>query len=180
VEVMGRDCGFLALMGGITTGAEVVYLPEEGISLRRLEQDLESLRAGFALGKRRGLLVRGEGADDVYTTSFVTSLLARESGGLFDVHGAVLGRVQHGGPPSPFDRIQATRLAAVAVDHLIAQAQAGRAEAAMVGLRDGEVAITPLAQLAELSPEGAEHSCPATWWMALRPLADVMASPRGE
>ena len=34
VEVMGRDCGFLALMGGMATGAERVYLPEEGISLR--------------------------------------------------------------------------------------------------------------------------------------------------
>ena len=42
VEVMGRDCGYLALMGGLATGAERVYLPEEGITLDRLQDDLEA------------------------------------------------------------------------------------------------------------------------------------------
>ena len=54
VEVMGHDCGFLALMGGVTTGAEAVYLPEEGISLRRLEDDLEALRRGLRPGEAPG------------------------------------------------------------------------------------------------------------------------------
>jgi 6-phosphofructokinase 1 len=178
VEVMGNDCGFLALLGGVTTGAEAVHLPEEGISLRRIEDDLAALREGFALGKRRGLLVRGEGVDDVYTTSFVTSLLAREAGELFDVHGAVLGRVQQGGAPSPFDRIQATRLAAAAVEHLIVQARADRPESGVVGLRDGQVAITPLAELGDLRDDGARRPRQPTWWMALRPIADLMAAAR--
>ena len=46
VEVMGRDCGFLALMGGMATGAERVYLPEEGITLERLSGDLDMLADG--------------------------------------------------------------------------------------------------------------------------------------
>ena len=122
--------------------------------------------------------MRGEGVDDVYTTSFVASLLARESGELFDVHGAVLGRVQQGGAPSPFDRIQATRLAAAAVEHLIVQALADRPESAMVGLRDGEVAVTPLAELGDLRDDGARRPRRPTWWMALRPVADLMAAAR--
>ena len=108
VEVMGEDCGFLALMGGMATGAERVYLPEEGITLERLSEDLDVLRAGFAHGKRLGLVIRGEGADALYTTSFIESLFNHESNGLFDVRGAILGHVQDGGQPSPFDRIQAT------------------------------------------------------------------------
>ena len=85
VEVMGHDCGYLALLSGLATGAEQVYLPEEGISLARLQEDLDALRAGFALGKRLGLVIRGEHAEELYTTSFVEALFSRESGGLFDV-----------------------------------------------------------------------------------------------
>ena len=51
---MGHDCGFLALMGGLATGAERVYLPEEGITAARLQDDLDSLRSGFALGQAAG------------------------------------------------------------------------------------------------------------------------------
>ena len=47
VEVMGHDCGYLALMAGLATGAEQVYLPEEGISLARLQQDLDALRTAL-------------------------------------------------------------------------------------------------------------------------------------
>ena len=116
VEVMGRDCGYLALIGGLATGAERVYLPEEGITLDRLQDDLEALRTGFDLGKRLGLVIRGERADEVFTSSFVESLFAHESGGRFDVRRAILGHVQQGGAPSPFDRIHATRLASAGVD----------------------------------------------------------------
>src|SRR6188474_1282278 len=47
VEVMGHDCGYLALMAGLATGAEQVYLPEEGISLAGLQEDLHTLRTRF-------------------------------------------------------------------------------------------------------------------------------------
>ena len=135
VEVMGRDCGYLALMGGLATGAERVYLPEEGITLDRLQDDLDALRTGFDLGKRLGLVIRGERADEVFTSSFVESLFAHESGGRFDVRRAILGHVQQGGAPSPFDRIHATRLASAGVDRLIDEALAGGRTSAMVGVR---------------------------------------------
>src|SRR5581483_8489979 len=55
VEVMGRDCGYLALMSGLATGAERVYLNEEGVTLRDMEADLSHLIDGFKGGKRLGL-----------------------------------------------------------------------------------------------------------------------------
>src|SRR3989337_4022396 len=58
VEVMGRKCGYLALMGGLATGAERVYLNEEGVTLRDLQTDLQKLVIGFNKGKRLGLMIR--------------------------------------------------------------------------------------------------------------------------
>jgi 6-phosphofructokinase 1 len=175
VEVMGHDAGFLALMSAVATGAERAYLPEEGISLRRLQDDLDALRTGFALGKRRGLVLRSERADEVFTTDFVASLLRHESAGLFDVRTTILGDLQQGGSPSPFDRIQATRLASAAVEHLIGQLGGREPASAMVGLREGKVAFTPLADFQTLVEPGAERARGPAWWMALRPLVDLMA-----
>jgi 6-phosphofructokinase 1 len=175
VEVMGHDCGYLALLSGLATGAERVYLPEEGITLARLQGDLAALRAGFALGKRLGLVIRGEHADVLYTTRFIESLFSHESGGLFDVRGAILGHVQQGGAPSPFDRIQATRLASAGVEHLIARALADEPTSAMVGLRDGRVVLTPLDDFPGLVERDIQRPSEPPWWMALRPLADIMA-----
>jgi 6-phosphofructokinase 1 len=176
VEVMGQDCGYLALLGGLATGAERVYLPEEGITLQRLSEDLDALRSGFAHGKRLGLVIRGEGADTLYTTSFIESLFNHESNGLFDVRGAILGHVQEGGQPSPFDRIQATRLTAAGVDHLISQARSADPASAMVGMRAGKIILTPLRDLPDLIDHTVQRPRAAEWWMALRPLADIMAS----
>jgi 6-phosphofructokinase 1 len=176
VEVLGKECGFLALVSGMATGAELVYVPEEGLSLRRLQDDLATLQAGFARGKRRGLVVRGGDPDGFYTTSFIEGLFEHESGGLFDVRSAILGQVQRGGHPSPFDRIHATRLTAAAVEHLISQALGEQPESAMVGLRRGKVEFTPLSDFPNLIDPHARRPRKAGWWMALRPVADTMAA----
>ena len=176
VEVMGRDCGYLALMSGLATGAERVYLPEEGISLEDLENDVNDLMDGFAHGKRLGLVIRSEHADPVYTTSFIKALFGREGGGRFDVREAILGHVQQGGDPSPFDRIQATRLASKSVEYLIEQALSETPESVFVGLQKGKVHFTPLAAFPSLVEPGV-HRPLEQGWMALRPLAKVMARP---
>ncbi len=174
VEVMGHDCGFLPLMSGLATGAELVHLPEEGTSLQRLRDDVDTLESGFAAGKRRGLVLRGEHVDDVYTTGFVESLLTREGGGFFDVRSAILGHLQQGGSPSPYDRIQATRLAAAGVEHLIAQALSDEPVSAMVGFREGKVTFTPLGEFPALASDDAQRPRDAGWWMAVRPVLDVV------
>ncbi len=174
VEVMGRDCGYLALMSGLATGAERVYLPEEGVSLSDLQTDVTDLRERFAGGKRLGLFIRSEHVDDIYTTSFIHSLFQREGGGLFEVRQAILGHVQQGGDPSPFDRTQATRLASECVNYLVEQAVAETPASAFIGLQSRSVEFTPLDELPSLI-EPTAHRPLLQEWMALRPVAQIMA-----
>jgi 6-phosphofructokinase 1 len=174
VEVMGRYCGYLALMSGLSTGAERVYLNEEGVSLRDLQADLDQLVEGFKHGKRLGLMIRNEFANRFYTTDFMCSLFEEEGGDLFDVRQAILGHVQQGGDPSPFDRIQATRLAAKCVEFLIEEASKETPMAAFAGLQAGQVVFTGFEDFPRLADMTFQR--PKTqWWMRLRPIAKIMA-----
>src|SRR6185295_20374861 len=95
--------------------------------------------AGFEGGRRLALLIKNEYANPLYTTGFLCSLFEEEAGELFDVRQAILGYLQQGGDPSPFDRIQATRLAAKSIDYLIEQARHTSPSGAFVGLQAGQV-----------------------------------------
>ena len=88
---------------------------------------------------------------------------------------AILGHVQQGGAPSPFDRIEATRLASAGVEHLIERALADDSTATMVGLRHGEIVFTPLAEFPSLVQHDVQRLRERPWWMALRPVLDLMA-----
>ena len=98
-------------MGGMATGAERVYIPEEGITLDMLREDVKGLVKSFRHGKRVGLLLTSERADMYYKTDIVATLFEKEGEGELNVRRTILGNMQQGGRPSPFDRIQATRLA---------------------------------------------------------------------
>jgi len=174
VEVMGRDCGYLALVSAMASGAERAYIPEEGINLTDLQHDLASLVEGFRRGKRLGLMIRGENADEIYSTAFLAALFEKEGRDLFDVRQVILGHVQQGGNPSPFDRIQATRLASHAIDYLAAQAQANSAEGGLIGLRGGKILTTNLADLPRLTDPKAQRPR-EQWWLRLRPIATIMS-----
>ena len=174
VEVMGHDCGYLALMGGLASGAERVYLPEEGITLDGLRADVHSLTQGFATGKRLGLVIRSEHADDIYTTGFIHALFEKEGGNLFDVREAILGHVQQGGDPSPFDRILATRLAARCVEFLLEQAGQPDPSSAMIGLESARIGFTDLSRFPDLIESGPQRPIEQSW-LSLRPIARVMS-----
>ncbi len=174
VEVMGHDCGYLALMSGLATGAERVYLPEEGITLAELETDVENMSDGFRHGKRLGLLIRSENADKYYTTTFLVTLFEKEGGDLFDVRQTILGHTQQGGRPSPFDRIQANRLAAVALERLADLAETGSTNAMCIGRQTGKLQFTDLSDLPGLIEPDARRPLQQRW-MRLRGLARTMA-----
>lgn len=176
VEVMGRYCGYLALMGGLATGAERVYLHEEGITLKDLQEDVEALSAGFRAGKRLGLVIRNERANPVYTTPFIAALLEEEGGELFDVRQAVLGHLQQGGNPSPFDRILAARLACRGMEFLIEQAASGSGESAFLGLEGGQLRLHPLENFPRMV-EAAFQRPKRQDWLTLRPLVRLLAQP---
>ena len=176
VEVMGRYCGYLALMAGIASGAERVYLNEEGVSIADLQKDVEDLADGFRNGKRLGLMIRNEKANACYDTQFMVSLFEEEGRDLFDVRQAILGHLQQGGDPSPFDRILATRLAKRCIERLIDEAEAGTAGALAIGLNDGKIEFSELEALRR--QVDSELQRPKTqWWMDLRPIARVLAQP---
>jgi 6-phosphofructokinase 1 len=176
VEVMGRYCGYLALMSALATGAERVYLHEEGIRLADLQQDLADLCEGFTYGKRLGLMVRNENANPLYTTQFLAALFEEEGGDLFDVRISVLGHLQQGGDPHPFDRILATRMIdrAVKVIEEYCLHPDGDPPAVSIGQVRGEFRYTPLDEVMRKADERFQRP-KQQWWMNLRPIARLMS-----
>lgn len=176
VEVMGDECGYLALMSGLATGAERVYLPEEGVTLNDLKKDLDKLLAGFRQGKRLGLMIRNESVNRFYTTDFMAALFEEEGKNLFDVRTAILGHLQQGGDPSPFDRIQAARLAAQCIDHLIQEAENSNPSGYFIGLQSGNIVFTPLDDLPRMIDKTYKRPR-QQWWMDVRPIARTLSYP---
>lgn len=176
VEVMGYYCGYLALMSALASGAERVYLHEEGVTLKDLVQDVEEFVHAFSHGKRLGLVIRNEKANEVYTTSFMRLLFEEEGGDLFDVRQSILGHLQQGGTPSPADRILATRLATHAIGYLEEQIAANQSKSVAIGQIHGDIHYTNMDDITRLMD--FEHSRPREqWWMDLRPIARILAQP---
>jgi len=176
VEVMGRRCGYLALMSGLATGAERVYIHEEGVKLGDLKHDLDDLIEGFQSGKRLGLIIRSEGANEVYSTSFMCDLFEEEGGDLFDVRQAILGHLQQGGDPSPFDRVLATRLTVRCLEWVIEQAHNKPPGGAFIGVQSGKIQFFDLEDFPRMV-DFVNNRPKEQWWMDLRTIAHVMAQP---
>ncbi len=174
VEVMGHYCGYLALMGGLATGAERVYMHEEGITLRDLQADVQKLTRGFQSGKRLGLMIRNEYANPIYNTNFICSLFEEEGKDVFDVRPAILGHLQQGGDPSPFDRIQANRLARLCLEFLIDECSKHSNRSAFIGLQNGQIQFHDMRDF-ERMVESAYQRPREQWWLALRPIASLLA-----
>ncbi|MEM6527708.1 MAG: 6-phosphofructokinase [Chloroflexota bacterium] len=179
VEVMGRDSGYLALLSGIATGAERVYLPEEGVTLTDLQDDVTRLIKDFNEGQRVGLMIRNENVDALYTTDFMCALFEKESGALFDVRTSILGHVQQGGNPSPYDRIQATRLAADCITFITEEAKKATPAGAAIGLIQSGVHFTPLEEVAMLMGTDRHQRPEDQWWLSLREVGAVMSNRSG-
>ena len=138
IEVMGRKCGYLALMAGIAGGAEIVIIPERETSP---EEIAGRLRTAYERGKKHALAVVAEGAH--YNAEGLNAWFREHSERTgFDLRTTTLGHVQRGGTPTAFDRLLATRLGARAVAAL-ARGEHG----VLVGLNQGQVTTTPLIQV---------------------------------
>ena len=138
VEVMGRDCGYLALISGIAGGAECIVLPEKQTNPESVACDL---RAAYERGKAHAIVVVAEGA--CYNAEELTRYFQghRERLG-FELRVVKLGHVQRGGTPGVFDRLLATRMGAAATECI-----ARNESDVLVGLIQGEIAATPLAEV---------------------------------
>ncbi|KAM0754370.1 6-phosphofructokinase [Meredithblackwellia eburnea MCA 4105] len=122
VETQGAGCGYIAMLGALATGANLVYTPEIGITLKSLQSDVEFLKKRYlqdAAGKSEGrLVIRSEKASKTYTTEVVTNIFAEEGKPQFDARSVSLGHTLQGGVPSPRDRTRAIRLTVKCIDFL--------------------------------------------------------------
>ncbi len=114
VEVMGRNSGYIALMGGLSGGAEVILIPEVDYDLDQVAQGIYD---GYKRGKQHMIVVVAEGIyQEGSAAHHVGEHLKKKIG--FEVRVTVLGHMQRGGNPSAYDRGIASRLGAKAVTSL--------------------------------------------------------------
>ena len=139
IEVMGRGCGYLALMAAIAGGAEACVIPEVDTTP---EEVASILGKAYDKGKPHGIVVVAEGAK--YNAGMLDAYFKEHKARLgFDLRVTILGHVQRGGTPGAFDRILASRLGAGATEAL------SRGESGLlVGWVQSELKFTPLEEVA--------------------------------
>jgi ATP-dependent phosphofructokinase / diphosphate-dependent phosphofructokinase len=155
VEVMGRDAGWIALEAGIAGSADVILIPEIPFSLDSIFTTINRRRAQ---GRRYSIIVVAEGAFPagggkvvkrkagenlgVERLGGIGQFLAEELEERFELENrvVVLGHVQRGGSPTPFDRVLGSRFGVAAVD-LVEKGAFGQ----MVALRGRQVESVPIA-----------------------------------
>ena len=137
---MGHSAGWIALYAGMAGGADIILIPELGFDIHKVN---EKILHRLHLGKPYSIIVTAEGlkTDRPSPADYISHAIEEATG--IEVRQTVLGYIQRGGNPSPFDRNLATLLGGHATE-LVAQKQFGR----MVCLKDGKIGSVPLAEIA--------------------------------
>ncbi|XP_076438032.1 ATP-dependent 6-phosphofructokinase-like isoform X2 [Babylonia areolata] len=193
VETMGGYCGYLATLSGLAAGADAAYIFEEKITISNLRDDVFHLKDKILnAGVQRGLVLRSdshrrywnESANSNYTTEFINQLFAEEGKGVFSVRMNVLGHMQQGGVPSPFDRNYGTKMAAKCVnwfkDMVESNLKSGRVEVkssqscVLLGMQKRRLEFTPVDELV-IDTDFVNRIPLEQWWLKLRPLLRIMA-----
>lgn len=180
VETQGAHCGYLATLAGIAGGADQAYIFEEPFRLKDLQDDVDHIKAKIEDGVKRSLILRSERANENYTTDFIERLYNEDGKGYFTAKSCVLGHIQQGGNPSPFDRNMATKLSATVVEwmsELLEQKTPDISDpesCVVIGIVARSKTLTPVSQLIPKTDFG--HRLPKEqWWMRLRPLMRILA-----
>lgn len=140
VEVMGRTCGYLALMAGIAGGAEAIAIPEAEQSPEHIAVTIQD---AYQRGKSHAIVVVAEGAR--YDADALAKHFAEHAERLrFELRVTKLGHVQRGGAPCAFDRLSASLLGAAAVERIEA-----KQNGVLLGIVGGDLAATPLAEVTQ-------------------------------
>jgi len=138
VEVMGRNCGYIALMSGLAGGAEAITLPEIDTDIEVLA---DTLRLAYEHGKSHALIVAAEGAK--YNAAELTEYFKtnRDRHG-FSVRSTILGHVQRGGEPTAADRVLGSKFGLGAIE-AIDRGEFG----VLVGTQDNHIVTTPFSEV---------------------------------
>uniref|UniRef100_A0A3Q3VTT5 ATP-dependent 6-phosphofructokinase n=1 Tax=Mola mola TaxID=94237 RepID=A0A3Q3VTT5_MOLML len=184
VETMGGYCGYLATTTGIATGADAAYIFEDPFNIHDLTTNVEHLAEKMKKDIQRGLVLRNEKCHENYTTDFIHKLYSSEGEGIFDCRDNVLGHLQQGGAPSPFDRNFGTKLGVRAIqwfsERLTENFRQGRVfansadTACVLGLNRKVISFTPVTELKAVTD--FKHRMPKVqWWLKLRPMLKMLA-----
>ncbi|XP_037612676.1 ATP-dependent 6-phosphofructokinase, platelet type isoform X3 [Sebastes umbrosus] len=186
IETMGGYCGYLASVGGLAAGADAAYIYEEPFDIRDLQANVEHLTEKMKTSIQRGLVLRNENCNENYTTDFIYQLYSEEGRGVFDSRKNVLGHMQQGGAPSPFDRNFGTKISAKAMQWVTKKLtetfrqDEGRVFAntedtcCLLGMRRRALVFQPVVQLK--GETDFVHRIPKEqWWLKLRPLMKILA-----
>nr|XP_009682259.1 PREDICTED: ATP-dependent 6-phosphofructokinase, platelet type isoform X4 [Struthio camelus australis] len=184
IETMGGYCGYLANMGALAAGADAAYIFEEQFDIRELQANVEHLTEKMKTSIQRGLVLRNENSNENYTTDFIYQLYSEEGKGVFDCRKNVLGHMQQGGAPSPFDRNFGTKISAKAMQWISKKLKEtyrkGKVFAntddsvCLLGIRRRNLVFQPVAELK--NETDFIHRIPKEqWWLKLRPLMKILA-----
>eukprot|EP00002_Diphylleia_rotans_P010534 TRINITY_DN20_c0_g1_i1.p1 TRINITY_DN20_c0_g1~~TRINITY_DN20_c0_g1_i1.p1 ORF type:complete len:744 (-),score=144.65 TRINITY_DN20_c0_g1_i1:688-2919(-) len=145
VEVMGRNCGYLALMAGISTGADFILIPESPPDVEDWRDKLcYILSRSRSHGRRYGLIIISEGAKDRDGKKITAEEIREtvESRLKFETRITILGHVQRGGSPSSFDRIIGTSMGAEAIECAVNATV--ETPATFIGINEVDIVRKPL------------------------------------
>uniref|UniRef100_A0A9L0SVK9 ATP-dependent 6-phosphofructokinase n=1 Tax=Equus caballus TaxID=9796 RepID=A0A9L0SVK9_HORSE len=183
IETMGGYCGYLANMGGLAAGADAAYIFEEPFDIRDLQANVEHLTEKMKTTIQRGLVLRNESCSENYTTDFIYQLYSEEGKGVFDCRKNVLGHMQQGGAPSPFDRNFGTKMSARAMQWITTKLKESQGKGrrfvsddsiCVLGISKRNLVFRPVAELKKETD--FEHRIPKEqWWLKLRPLMKILA-----
>ena len=133
VEVMGRNCGFLALNSAIASGAEAAIIPE--ISIEK-DQLAELIEQGFRKSKSSSMVLVTE--SDVTGGAIKMADRVKKEYPQYDVRVTILGHLQRGGSPTAQDRILATRMGIASIQALLENQRN-----VMIGIHENEIDYVP-------------------------------------
>ncbi|NWQ84247.1 PFKAM protein, partial [Columbina picui] len=174
IETMGGFCGYLATMAGLAGGADAAYIFEEHFNIHDLQVNVEHLTEKMKTTVKRGLVLRNERCNENYTTDFIYNLYSEEGKGIFDCRKNVLGHMQQGGTPTPFDRNFGTKMGAKAVAWITGKIKECSRHG---GCRTGGAGGFPTSQSPPSPPHVPRgHRLPKEqWWLKLRPILKILA-----
>uniref|UniRef100_A0A8C1IY02 ATP-dependent 6-phosphofructokinase n=1 Tax=Cyprinus carpio TaxID=7962 RepID=A0A8C1IY02_CYPCA len=171
IETMGGYCGYLATVGALAAGADAAYIYEEPFDIRDLQSNVEHLTEKMKTSIQRGLVLRNENCSENYTTDFIYQLYSEEGKGVFDCRKNVLGHMQQGGAPSPFDRNFGTKIAAKAMQWISKKLK----EFYRTGKEKLDV-VWDCVKSELIFVRQKTHRIPKEqWWLRLRPLMKILA-----
>ncbi|KAI1120084.1 phosphofructokinase-domain-containing protein [Nemania abortiva] len=146
IEVMGRHCGWLALMAAVATGADFLFIPEKPREDNWKEEMCQVIKQHRSMGKRKTIVIIAEGALDKHgekiTPSMVKDLLADKQGLGLDTRITTLGHVQRGGTAVAYDRMLGTLQGVEAVKAVLEATP--ETETCFVAITENKITRKPL------------------------------------